>query len=42
LSGLADIALLWMVEQVEAAGLKFDRGYLRELARALKPAADLP
>ena len=32
-SGLSDIALLWMVEQAEAAGLKFDRDYLKAVAR---------
>ena len=31
-SGLADIALLWMVEQAEAAGLGFDRDYLEDIA----------
>ena len=32
-SGLADIALLWMVEQAEAAGLVFDRDYLADIAK---------
>ena len=31
-SGLADIALLWMVDQAEAAGLGFDRDYLADIA----------
>ena len=32
-AGLADIALMWMVGQAEAAGLRFDRDYLEVLAR---------
>jgi len=32
-TGLSDIALMWMVEQAERAGLVFDRNYLEKIAR---------
>ena len=32
-TGLADISLMWMVEQAERAGLVFDRNYLEKIAR---------
>ncbi len=32
-TGLSDIALMWMVEQAERAGLSFDRDYLGKIAR---------
>ncbi len=31
-TGLSDIALLWLVEQAERAGLDFDRNYLEKIA----------